>query len=164
LIEQTRSAGAATAEATDICGAVTQRLAFWEVLARSQERVVEASISPGPAPVLIPRDEFDAAVDALIGNVISHTPKGTPFYVRVAPVVGSDTWQLVIEDDGPGLSPEVLSRGESGAGGTGLGLDIARQCARRARGTISIGPGIRGGARIEIRFPVHREAEITTSR
>jgi signal transduction histidine kinase len=51
-----------------------------------------------------------------------------------------------------------VARGASGAGstGTGLGLDIARRTAEAAGGSLRIGSGPRGGARIELDLPPAR--------
>ena len=46
----------------------------------------------------------------------------------------------VVEDDGPGLpDEEVLRRGESKAGSSGLGLDIARRSAEASGGWLRLG-------------------------
>ena len=44
----------------------------------------------------------------------------------------------------------------SGAGGTGLGLDIARRTAEGAGGVFRTGRSAAGGARIAMEFPDHR--------
>jgi signal transduction histidine kinase len=66
-------------------------------------------------------------------------------------VVGSS---LVVEDDGPGIAdPRAAARrGASSSGSTGLGLDIVRQLAVTAGGTVHIGPAGGGGTRVEVAF------------
>ncbi|HEY3239758.1 MAG TPA: ATP-binding protein [Acidimicrobiia bacterium] len=46
-----------------------------------------------------------------------------------------------------------MARGASGAGSTGLGLDIARRTAEAAGGSLRIAASPRGGARIELDLP-----------
>ena len=47
---------------------------------------------------------------------------------------------LIVEDEGPGLAnDEVLRRGESKAGSSGLGLDIARRSAEASGGWLRLG-------------------------
>jgi signal transduction histidine kinase len=59
----------------------------------------------------------------------------------------------VVADTGPGLPETALERGSSGAGSTGLGLDIARRTAEGAGGVFRIGRSAAGGARIAMEFP-----------
>jgi chemotaxis protein histidine kinase CheA len=46
-----------------------------------------------------------------------------------------------------------VARGVSGAGGTGLGLDIARRTAEGAGGVFRISRSATGGARIALELP-----------
>jgi signal transduction histidine kinase len=60
---------------------------------------------------------------------------------------------LTVEDDGPGFpDEEVLERGTSGAGSTGLGLDITRRAADRTGGGVQVAAGQNGGAVVQITF------------
>jgi signal transduction histidine kinase len=97
-------------------------------------------------PVPLPRDELILAIDALLGNVFAHTPEGTAVRVAVS------EHGLVVEDAGPGIrDPDsAVRRGVSGAGSTGLGLDIARRVARSAGGRLDIGTSPLGGARVAL--------------
>jgi signal transduction histidine kinase len=61
------------------------------------------------------------------------------------------SWTLVVEDDGPGFAEGVtVQRGTSGAGSTGLGLDIVRRMAAAASGHLDLGRGPSGGAQIRV--------------
>jgi signal transduction histidine kinase len=90
-------------------------------------------------------DEVAAALDALLDNVFAHTPEGTGFTVSVEPQApGGAT--LTVRDDGPGfVDVRVLARGESAAGSTGLGLDIAARLANGSGGSAEVVPGSGGG-------------------
>jgi len=103
-----------------------------------------------PVWVGLPADELTAAVDALLTNVFQHTPEGTAFAVAVE--AGTNGHRLVVEDEGPGIEATQAGRGTSGAGSTGLGLDIARQAATAGGGDLQVGVGARGGARVTLRF------------
>ena len=95
------------------------------------------------------RDLGDA-LDALIGNVFAHTPEGVAFRVAVARSSATTAW-VEVADDGPGIpAADVLERGRSEAGSTGLGLDIARRTAERGGGSIEIGSSPSGGARVRL--------------
>ncbi|SDT75003.1 sensor histidine kinase [Actinoplanes derwentensis] len=128
----------------DLVDVLADRLAFWSVLAEDQERPWE--VVGGNEPVLLPMPagEMILVVDALLGNVFSHTPDGTAFRVLVS------AGGLLVDDAGPGIvDPETaVKRGYSGAGSTGLGLDIVRRAAETVGGRMVIDRSSLGGARI----------------
>ncbi|MEV0901318.1 ATP-binding protein [Actinoplanes sp. NPDC049802] len=141
----------------DLVEVLADRLAFWSVLAEDQERPWE--VVGGNEPVMIPMPVSDVilVVDALLGNVFSHTPDGTAFRVSVS------ASGLLVDDAGPGIpDPETaVKRGVSGAGSTGLGLDIVRRTAETVRGQLVIDRSPLGGARIGflLHAPVLEPAE-----
>src|SRR3984957_17432430 len=140
------------AEISDITETVRTRLDFWSVLAEEQGRPWTSVLPETELLVAVPSGDLAAAVDALIGNVLAHTPEGTGFSVRLS---GTDTSAvLVVEDEGPGLpAGPVDRRGHSGTGSTGLGLDIVRRTAERSGGAMSTGTARgRPGARVEVAF------------
>jgi signal transduction histidine kinase len=104
--------------------------------------------------VSLPADEVAAVLDALVGNVFSHTPEGTAYRVSVEGD-GADV-VMAVDDAGPGIPDPalVVERGRSGAGSSGLGLDIARQGAETAGGRLEIGPSPLGGTRAALRLPL----------
>ena len=59
---------------------------------------------------------------------------------------------LAICDAGPGIADpaSAVRRGVSGAGSTGLGLDIAQRSAHSAGGRLEITRGPLGGARVAL--------------
>lgn len=128
------------------------RAAFWAPLAEDQGRRWALEVNGEGTIVAVSVDELEAALDALLGNVFVHTPEGTAFRLLVTPRPGGGV-RLAVEDDGPGVSGDLVARGASGAGSTGLGLDIARRTAEAAGGSLRIGSGPRGGARIELDLP-----------
>jgi signal transduction histidine kinase len=131
------------------------RVEFWAPLAEDQGRSWALEVDGEGTIVAVAVEELEAALDALLGNVFAHTPEGTAFRVMVTPWPGGGT-RLAVEDDGPGVSGDLVARGASGAGSTGLGLDIARRTAEAAGGSLQIAAGPRGGARIELHLPAAR--------
>ena len=82
LIQETRQAPEPASGRADLAEAVRDRMAFWSVLAKSQQRPFDVPCTPGRrVEVGLDRDELDAAIDALLSNVFAHTPEGTPFRV-----------------------------------------------------------------------------------
>jgi signal transduction histidine kinase len=147
---------AARRRATDVAGCdaaavVAERVAFWSVLAEDTDRDVRTDLTPGPLPVAVGRTDLEALVDALLGNVFAHTPDGTAFAVRLGPRPGGGA-RLQVADAGPGLpaGADVLRRGASGGGSTGLGLDIARRTAEQAGGGLTLGRSAAGGLAVTV--------------
>ncbi len=135
---------ARSAEESDMVEVLADRLAFWSVLAEDQERPWE--VVGGHEPVMLPmsRSDLILVVDAMLGNVFSHTPDGTAFRVLVS------ASGLLVDDAGPGIAdPEAaVTRGFSGAGSTGLGLDIVRRAADTLHGQLIVARSPLGGARV----------------
>jgi hypothetical protein len=92
---------------------IGDRVRFWPVLAEKEHRPVTVELPPVPLAVRLAAGDLAPAVDALLGNVFTHTPEGTALTVRVRP-----------------------RGGRSGAGSTGLGLDIARRTAEGSGGAL----------------------------
>ena len=140
----------------DAAAVVRDRAMFWGLLAADQGRDLRVDVPVGAVEVRARCEELGAALDVLVDNVFSHTPPGTAFALEVHPGSGRDggTARVVVEDDGPGLSTVGMAvRGRSGAGSTGLGLDVARRTAERAGGRLTLGSGAGGGARIVLELP-----------
>jgi signal transduction histidine kinase len=131
--------------ACDATAVVAGRVGFWSALTDEQERAATIELPAGPVPVRAAADDLAAAVDALLENVVAHTPEGTAFAVRLAAADGGGG-RLEVADEGPGLAPDPPVRGRSDRGSTGLGLDIARRCAEASGGTMTISAGPSGGA------------------
>jgi signal transduction histidine kinase len=134
---------------TDLVATVRDRAGFWSALADDEGRTLEVVVPDGPLTVGASAPDIAAAVDALIGNVLAHTPEGTGFRIEVSAVDGGA--RLVVADDGPGIAdPSVIERGVSGAGSTGLGLDIVRRTAEATGGSLHLGRAPGGGAQVEV--------------
>lgn len=131
-------------ERTDLVEVLADRLAFWSVLAEDQERPWEVVGGDEPVMLPVPHTELVGVVDAMLGNVFSHTPERTAFRVSVSRA------GLLVDDAGPGIAdPEkAVQRGVSGAGSTGLGLDIVRRAAEVSGGRMVITRSPLGGARV----------------
>lgn len=160
VIRTFRSRGVGTADAgCDPMATVRDRVAFWGPLAEDQDRRlhvdVPASTEGRGERVALPAEQLAETLDALLGNVFTHTPEGVDLTVSCR-VLG-DTVAVAVTDAGPGW-PEGLDVGQRGATSsdrsTGLGLDIARQAARAAGGELVLDAPPGGGARAELRLPL----------
>ncbi len=130
----------------DARAVVEDRVAFWRALAEDQGRDVDLDLPVTAVEVRASAADLEAALDALLGNVIAHTPEATGFSVSLQGSVDGGG-VLVVADQGPGFTDgaAALGRGESLAGSTGLGLDIARRTAVASGGDISLGRSANGG-------------------
>jgi signal transduction histidine kinase len=111
--------------------------------------------SGDPADGFVPLADLDRAIDALVENAI-HYGNGE---VEVRARAGA----VEVLDRGPGLTDEDLEAvferlhrgvaGRAGPNGTGLGLPIARELARRWGGDVTLGNRDGGGARATLTVP-----------
>jgi signal transduction histidine kinase len=84
---------------------------------------------------------------------------GMPARVYVRSDIMDDDTQLVFEDNGPGFTPEYLSKvfqpfATTKANGTGLGLAIVQKVIVSHNGLITAGNRPEGGAQFRLRFPL----------
>ena len=106
------------------------------------------------------RDELHRLALNLMENAIKHTPEGT--HVRAAVAQENGHVLLSVEDDGPGIAPELRDkvferfvRGSGDRGGSfGLGLSIVRAVAESHGGTVSLAEPSNGhGTRFVVTLP-----------
>ena len=134
--------------ACDARAVAAERVAFWSALAEDQGRRGTVDLPDGPLTVRAGAEDLAAALDALLENVIAHTPEGTDFAVSLQRT-GTGA-RLTVADDGPGLPDNAHVRGRSDRGSTGLGLDIARRCAEGSGGEMTLGASPSGGALVTL--------------
>lgn len=153
LIAEARRRPTGGRPSSDLNQVVSRRVAFWSVLAEDQDRSIGVRLSPEPLMVGVSDAELGAALDAIIGNVFSHTPLGVGF--EIVTIGSGERCRLVVVDSGPGFpdSFDPLERGLSGGGSTGLGLDIVRRLAEREGGSIGLGASPAGGAMVTLDLP-----------
>jgi len=146
LLRRPENALASSSVLEDVAAA---RAAFWEPLAAEQSRQLLLELPSSKTEIAVGGDDLVAVIDALIGNVFTHTPEGVAFRISVA--IG-DTASLTVEDGGPGFPAAMDARGASAGGSTGLGLDIARRTAELAGGRMQIAESALGGAALTLTF------------
>lgn len=127
---------------------VGERVEFWSALTEEQGRTCAVVLPGGALPVRAGAEDLATAVDALLENVIAHTPEGTDFSVGL--FATEDGARLEVGDAGPGIPDDADVRGRSDRGSSGLGLDIARRCALRTGGSMTIGTSPAGGALVTL--------------
>lgn len=131
---------------------VSERLEFWRVLADEQDRRLAVNLATGRAHVGLAEASVESVLDSLVGNVFTHTSPGTGFEVSTRLGKGGNL-VLEVRDEGPGFPDSlVVQRGVSGAGSTGLGLDIVRRMAELTGGGVELRDRPGGGAVAVVRF------------
>ncbi len=127
----------------------------WAGEAAVRDQQVVAAGHAGP--VRASRADLDRVLDALVENALHYAPASTTVTVTAAP------GEITVRDEGPGLAPgehEAVferfhrgSAGRQGPGGTGLGLPIARELARRWGGDVTLADAPGGGALARLVLP-----------
>ena len=140
----------------DVDDAVERAVDRWRARAAQGSSSLVRDGIEGPARAVVDPHDLDQILDVLIDNAIQHAPGR----VELAALADGDRVKLSVRDHGPGIDAddrervmERFSRGRGAPpGGSGLGLAIARELVERWGGTIEIGSGSDGGARIVARF------------
>lgn len=99
----------------------------------------------------------------LLGNLLDNACKWADSQVRLQVIYATESYQLLIEDDGPGieaaLRDEVLSRGsrlDEQVAGHGLGLGIVRDIIDAWGGQLQLDDSALGGLQVSVTLPLKR--------
>jgi two-component system sensor histidine kinase BaeS len=122
-----------------------------------QIAVTEAYLADSPL-VLADADRLAQVIGNLFENCLRYVQ--APGKVWVREEIVPDGVLIVVEDSGPGVPPEFLSRlfdrlyrVESAGSGAGLGLAICKEIVQAHDGRITAKQSSHGGLRIEILLP-----------
>jgi signal transduction histidine kinase len=130
----------ATLDLRDVAASAVEE---FTAVAKATDHPLEL-IEDGAAPVRGDEQRVLQIVRILVENALVHTPPGTA--VRVSARQDDGTALVLVEDEGPGISPadvtqlfERFYRGNGvKASGSGLGLAIARELAELMNGRIGV--------------------------
>jgi signal transduction histidine kinase len=150
VIDLARSRAVREPARSDLNRVVADRAEFWKVLADEQGRDLVVDLGLVEAPVTLGADDLGVVVDTIVGNVFAHTAPGTAF--SIATGGGVVPW-MEISDAGSGFgSVDGITRGVSGSGSTGLGLDIVRKTVAAGGGSLVLDDRPGGGAVVRVVF------------
>ena len=118
---------------------------------------------PAPAVVIGDRDRLSQVITNLLGNVVRHTPPGTPAEIAVGPV--GENAVVEVRDHGPGVDSaeadkvfQRFYRADSSrnrkTGGSGLGLAIVLAIIKHHGGSVRILQTPGGGATVHLEVPL----------
>ena len=140
-------------------------LTLIEPLAEAKKVSLTNQIAENLPPVPGNRDRLIQLLLIFLDNAVKHSPGGSSVRLTLdqnAP----DHISCVIQDTGPGISPEDLpfiwerfykadKAHQRDNGGSGLGLAIARQIIRLHKAQVSVDSRPGEGTRIELDFPLN---------
>ena len=123
---------------------------------QARERSIDYSVDVRARPVIVSDgDRVLQIVDNLLSNAFRATPDGGRIQLQL--VQGNGSVQVAVEDTGPGIPAEQRERlfrpFVSDAGGTGLGLTIARELSGALGGRIELRSEVGSGSRFELVLP-----------
>jgi signal transduction histidine kinase len=140
----------------DVCGVLE---------ARAAEKAVQVRIAGPRLDAWVDRQRLRDALLNLALNALTALPRGGALTLATQQTeVGVE---LCVDDDGPGMSSQQLSRlgqpfASESAGGTGLGVLLAQSAARQHGGELSFESTPGRGTRARLRLPleVQRHAKV----
>jgi PAS domain S-box-containing protein len=132
------------------------------VVAAFEDESHPVSVVGGDVVVDVDAPKVERIVDNLLRNAGKHTPPGTPIRVEVTAEDGGAV--LSVEDEGPGVPPELRRRvfepfaqgqnvREVASPGTGIGLALVSKLAEIHGGQAWIEDPPAGGARFVVTLP-----------
>lgn len=153
-----------------VLGAVSDRLGL-----RAEEKLIKLVTRLDPMPAIVADgDRLAQVFTNLLDNAIRHTPTGGS--VALTAQENSGWVTIHVEDTGPGIPPDELSRiferfyqldqaRRGGMGrGAGLGLAISREIVAAHGGTLTAKSIVGRGSRFTVRLPVTRPTDETVDR
>jgi signal transduction histidine kinase len=118
----------------------------------------------GEVSVLASEDALSEVLSNLMVNAIEAQPDGGRLRVSLTP--NGDRLEVVVEDDGPGISEELRAKifqpyFTTKASGTGLGLSIVARRVDEMNGTVACESPLRNGkgTRFRLSLPLAKEGE-----
>ena len=114
-----------------------------------------------PEPTFADPDTVDQIIANLLSNVEKYAAAGA--WVRVSSMQTAEATMITVADRGPGIAPEhrdrifqpfyrISDRLSDGVTGTGIGLALSAELARKNRGTLILVPADHGAC-FELRLP-----------
>lgn len=152
--------------------AVENALALSEEILTRRRITVERDYSDDDFLVQGDAPDLERLFLNLIGNAVKAMSEGgtLTIHLRSRSTERSKDVLAVFDDTGPGIPPEVLPRlfgpfvtTRAGSGGTGLGLHLCRETARRHGGDLAAVNRKEGGARFVLRLPRALRVEAVSS-
>ncbi len=120
-------------------------------------RGVRVELEPGLPRLRADRQKLTQVLVNLVRNALHATEKGAR--VTVSARHRGDAVELAVEDEGPGVAPEIRDRlfqpfvSSKGEEGLGMGLYMSKLVVESHGGKIGLAAGLHSGARFEVLLP-----------
>jgi signal transduction histidine kinase len=156
-------------ESTDMLKLVEDTLLLLERELNKYRVTVEKYLDPVPHALANPNQIQQVLLNLLI-NARQAMPQGGRVVIKLAHDVDSDMVDLVVRDNGCGMTPEVMRRifdqfyttktgpDASGKGGTGLGLSLCREIIEAHHGRIRVDSTVGKGTAFTLKLPAAAKA------
>ncbi|RYG20214.1 hypothetical protein EON82_20505 [bacterium] len=159
LLGSATAVSARPAAPLDLQAEVERAHARW--LDRFTDADVVLKVTARHAKANVTPSEIGSVLDNLLGNALRASPPGTT--CRIELKKSGDRVHLAVQDEGPGIPPELRERifdrfvrGEESrnraTGGFGIGLSLCRRIVEGRGGQIAVVPS-KKGARFEVDLP-----------
>jgi len=134
---------------------IRDRAAAWRPAAEERD-VTLTAVTADPVRARVGEGQLEQILDNLLANALDAVPAGGS--VTVGGTVTSTGAQIVVADDGPGMTPQqqraAFRRFTSATpGGTGLGLAIVHRLVTANGGTAALSDTAGGGLTVTVRLP-----------
>jgi len=140
-----------TLQLAELIGALAVDARRWPT---AEGRTVEVDLAPAPATIVGTRARVESLLANLLDNALQAAPAGGR--ARMSLRREGRRIEIAVEDDGPGVPPDLLPRlfqpfVTTKTRGTGLGLSIVRKNAEALGGSVTVdrSPTL-GGARFRV--------------
>jgi signal transduction histidine kinase len=153
----------------NVVPAAAERVAAWHPVADSAGvkllmEPADAADAPGEAMIAVGAGHLEQVLDNLLANAIEALDEGGRVTVTVSATETGT--QLVVADDGPGMSPDERARAfmrffTASPNGTGLGLAIVHRLVTSNGGTARLSETPGGGLTVTLEFPAALSAAET---
>jgi two-component system, NtrC family, sensor kinase len=161
--EEARRADGATAASADVCAVLDDVLALLKPQKAFRTVRVAADAKDAPFVALAAQQLTQVLLNVVLnaGAAVAATNRDGVVVVRARAV--GERVRIEVEDNGPGVAPEVQETlfepfvtTKPTNEGTGLGLAVCRGLVEAAGGTIAFDSSFEGGARFVIELPAAR--------
>jgi signal transduction histidine kinase len=143
----------------DIRELIGQAITVLEPLLQRRCIQIRIEVAAGMPAVHLDSMHFEQALVALLTNAVQASRPGQTVRVEVGACTRDrNRWQLVVQDDGEGIPPEIRERifapyFTTKRGGTGIGLAIASKVAKAHGGEMTVDSTPGHGSRFAVILP-----------
>jgi len=151
-------------ETVDACRVVREAVALVRPQAESRGQKLNAAVPEEPIRLVADSTRLEQVVGNLLSNAVKYTPAGGRIDVELNRVGAS--LQLIVRDDGVGMTPEMLERAfelfsqadgslDRSLGGLGIGLTMVKSLVEMHGGSVSgQSAGLGLGSTFTVKIPV----------